>query len=44
MPMEKTLAEIEKAIKELSPAGGPLAAEAIMTTDTYPEEISFKLW
>jgi glutamate N-acetyltransferase/amino-acid N-acetyltransferase len=43
MPMEKILAGIEKATKELSPTGGPLAAEAIMTTDTYPKEISFKL-
>jgi glutamate N-acetyltransferase/amino-acid N-acetyltransferase len=41
--MEKILAGIEKATKELSPTGGPLAAEAIMTTDTYPKEISFKL-
>lgn len=42
MPMEKVLAGIPKAAKELSSEGGSLAAEAIMTTDTFPKEISFK--
>jgi len=42
MPMDKVLAGIPKAVQELSAEGGPLAAEAIMTTDTFPKEISFK--
>lgn len=42
MPMEKVLKGIEKAAQELSSEGGSFAAEAIMTTDTFPKEISFK--
>jgi glutamate N-acetyltransferase/amino-acid N-acetyltransferase len=42
MPMEKILAGIPMAAKELSAEGGPLAAEAILTTDTFTKEISIK--
>ncbi|WP_227764225.1 bifunctional ornithine acetyltransferase/N-acetylglutamate synthase [Zhaonella formicivorans] len=42
MPMDKVAAGIKLAAQELSPAGGPLAAEAIMTTDTFLKQISFQ--
>ncbi|SFH03290.1 glutamate N-acetyltransferase [Desulfotomaculum arcticum] len=40
MPMDKVLAGIEAAVSELSRDGGPDAAEAIMTTDTFAKEIA----
>lgn len=44
LPMEKVFSGIETACSELSYNGGTDAANAIMTTDTYPKEIavSFK--
>lgn len=40
LPMDLIAEGIGLAARELTPAGGPLAAEAIMTTDTFPKEIS----
>ncbi len=37
LPMDKIRSGIEQAYKSLSDEGGPLAARAIMTTDTYPK-------
>ncbi len=37
LPMPKILAGMQKAARELSPEGGAVAAEAIMTTDTHPK-------
>jgi len=38
LPMEAVLNGIQLAAQDLSHAGGPSAAEAIMTTDTVPKE------
>lgn len=38
MPMDKVLPGIRQAAGEMSAAGGAMAAEAIMTTDTFPKE------
>ena len=38
LPMEKVLDGIQLAAQDLSAAGGPSAAEAIMTTDTVPKQ------
>lgn len=43
MPMEKVLPGIREAANSLSPDGGALAAEAIMTTDTCPKEAAVSL-
>jgi len=43
MPMDKVRAGIQNAVKELGPAGGTAAAEAIMTTDTVAKECAVKL-
>lgn len=40
LPLEKVKAGIEKAVAALSPEGGSLAAEAILTTDTRPKEFA----
>ncbi len=40
MPMDKVLYGIRAAAGSVSPDGGPLAAQAIMTTDTYPKEVA----
>ncbi|WP_066638003.1 bifunctional glutamate N-acetyltransferase/amino-acid acetyltransferase ArgJ [Desulfolucanica intricata] len=42
LPVDKILVGISKGVKELSPEGGPDAAEAIMTTDTTPKQIAIK--
>jgi glutamate N-acetyltransferase / amino-acid N-acetyltransferase len=41
LPMEKLTAGITKLVPLLSAAGGPAAAEAIMTTDSVPKQASF---
>ncbi|MDD4169894.1 MAG: bifunctional glutamate N-acetyltransferase/amino-acid acetyltransferase ArgJ [Desulfotomaculaceae bacterium] len=38
LPMDKVLPGVLAAAGAISPAGGALAAEAIMTTDTFPKE------
>jgi glutamate N-acetyltransferase/amino-acid N-acetyltransferase len=38
MPMEKVLPGVRTAAGQVSADGGSLAAQAIMTTDTYPKE------
>ncbi|MHB1000420.1 MAG: bifunctional glutamate N-acetyltransferase/amino-acid acetyltransferase ArgJ [Armatimonadota bacterium] len=43
LPMDKMLAGIESAVQALSPDGGEYAARAIMTTDTYPKEVSAEI-
>jgi len=43
MPMEKVLPGVRTAAGQVSPDGGPLAAQAIMTTDTYPKEAAVQL-
>lgn len=40
LPMEKVEEGIKAAAKELSPQGGLAAAEAIMTTDTFPKQLA----
>jgi len=40
LPMEKVLKGIKKAGENLSPSAGKLAAQAIMTTDTFPKEVA----
>jgi len=43
MPMDKVLPGVREAAGVVSPAGGSLAAQAIMTTDTYPKETQVRL-
>ncbi|MDA8234262.1 MAG: bifunctional glutamate N-acetyltransferase/amino-acid acetyltransferase ArgJ [Clostridia bacterium] len=43
LPMEKVLSGVGQAVKELSYHGGSEAAEAIMTTDTFPKELAITL-
>jgi len=43
MPMGKVLSGIRAAAGYVSPDGGPLAAQAIMTTDTYPKETAVQV-
>jgi len=43
MPMDKVLPGIRQAAGEISAAGGAMAAEAIMTTDTVPKESARKI-
>jgi len=43
MPMDKVLPGIRAAAGQVSKDGGPLAAEAIMTTDTFPKEAAVRL-
>lgn len=38
LPLDKVTAGLAQAARELSPDGGPAAAEAIMTTDTKPKQ------
>ncbi len=40
MPMDIVIAGIQEAARTLSADGGPLAGEAILTTDTFPKGIS----
>jgi len=42
LPMEKIKKGIQAAVAELSPEGGSAAAEAIMTTDTFPKEYALR--
>ena len=41
LPMDAVLSGVERAVKELSDAGGADAAEAIMTTDTKPKSCTW---
>lgn len=43
MPMGKVLSGVRAAAGCVSPDGGPLAAQAIMTTDTYPKEMAVQV-
>lgn len=43
MPMDRVLPGVRAAAGQISPDGGPLAAQAIMTTDTYPKEAAVRL-
>src|SRR5262247_1342731 len=43
LPMDKIRAGLPKLVKGLSPQGGRLAAEAIMTTDTKPKEAALRV-
>jgi glutamate N-acetyltransferase/amino-acid N-acetyltransferase len=43
MPIVKVEAGIKKLLGILSPTGGHSAAEAIMTTDTFPKEIAVRV-
>jgi len=43
MPMEKVLPGIRAAASAVAPENGHLAAEAIMTTDTFPKEVAVQL-
>jgi glutamate N-acetyltransferase/amino-acid N-acetyltransferase len=43
MPIVKIEAGIKKLLGILSPSGGHSAAEAIMTTDTFPKEIAVRV-
>ncbi|HYU57706.1 MAG TPA: bifunctional ornithine acetyltransferase/N-acetylglutamate synthase, partial [Actinomycetota bacterium] len=42
-PIDKVRAALPKLVKSLSPKGGRLAAEAIMTTDTRPKEAAVRV-
>jgi|SRR5579884_309401 len=41
LPIEKITGAVPRLAAQLSPNGGRAAAEAIMTTDTFPKEIAF---
>lgn len=43
MPMEKVLPGIRAAAGQVAPENGSLAAQAIMTTDTFPKEAAVRL-
>ena len=43
LPMDKIRAGLPRLVKGLSPQGGRLAAEAIMTTDTRPKEAALRV-
>jgi len=43
LPMDKIEAGIRRAVAALSPAGGPDAAAAIMTTDTRPKQVAAEM-
>ena len=43
LPIVKVEAGIKKLLGSLSPEGGPSAAQAIMTTDTFAKEIAVRL-
>jgi glutamate N-acetyltransferase/amino-acid N-acetyltransferase len=43
MPMGKVLPGIEEAAKDLSPDGGAVFSEAIMTTDRWPKRVTLEL-
>lgn len=42
LPLERLLDGVKRAAAILSPTGGQLAAQAIMTTDTVPKEVALK--
>jgi glutamate N-acetyltransferase/amino-acid N-acetyltransferase len=44
LPMPKIQKAIPKVIASLSPRGGHQAAQAMMTTDTFPKEFALKSW
>ena len=41
LPMDKVTSGIAKLVPQLTADGGPAAAEAIMTTDTVPKQVSY---
>ena len=41
LPMDKVISGIAKLVPQLAADGGPAAAEAIMTTDTVPKQVSY---
>ncbi len=43
LPIDKILAGIKRAVKDLTPEGGHLAERAIMTTDTKPKEAGVRV-
>lgn len=43
MPMDKVLPGVRAAAGQVSPEGGSLAAQAIMTTDTYSKEAAVQM-
>ena len=43
LPMDRVRAALPRLVKGLSPQGGRMAAEAIMTTDTRPKEAALRL-
>jgi glutamate N-acetyltransferase / amino-acid N-acetyltransferase len=43
LPMDRVRAALPRLVKALSPQGGRLVAEAIMTTDTRPKEAALRL-
>jgi glutamate N-acetyltransferase/amino-acid N-acetyltransferase len=43
LPMDRIRVGLPKLVKGLSPQGGRGAAEAILTTDTYPKEAALRL-
>jgi len=43
LPMDNVLAGVEQVVKALTPQGGSDAAQAIMTTDTFPKELAITL-
>ncbi len=43
LPMDKVRGGIADAARELAADGGPVAARAILTTDTYPKEIAVEI-
>jgi glutamate N-acetyltransferase / amino-acid N-acetyltransferase len=43
LPIQKVIHGIEKAMQEVSFNGGDIAAQAIMTTDTFPKSIAIEV-
>lgn len=43
LPMDKVRAGIREAAQTLTPDGGALAAQAIMTTDTHPKQMAVRV-
>src|SRR5215207_5029766 len=41
LPMDKVTTGIAKLVRQVTADGGPAAAEAIMTTDTVPKQVSY---
>jgi glutamate N-acetyltransferase / amino-acid N-acetyltransferase len=43
LPIERITAALPDLAAQLTPNGGPAAAEAIMTTDTHPKQVAFEV-